>query len=114
LLDAHTVAEERCNVKAEVPVDGMTRKMKDQIQCRKKSHPGQTDAERWEAIYKILFPDEVVPDPCKLKFPCLAVFLLHSLGVYITALVIVTHSRKTSNPYQITTSKDKDFNLQTL
>jgi hypothetical protein len=48
-------------------VDGMTRKMKDQIQCRRKSHPGQTDAEKWEAIYKILFPNEVVPDPCKLN-----------------------------------------------
>ncbi|KIM98284.1 hypothetical protein OIDMADRAFT_146920 [Oidiodendron maius Zn] len=63
LLDAHTVAEERCNLNAEEPVDGVTRKMKDQLQCRKKLHPGQTDAEKWEAIYKVLFPDEVVPDP---------------------------------------------------
>jgi hypothetical protein len=63
-LDAHTVAEERCNVKIGEPVDGMTRKMKEQIQSRRKTHPGQTDAEKWEQIYKILFPNEAVPHPC--------------------------------------------------
>lgn len=60
--------EERCDVKVGELTDGITRKMKDQIQCRKKSHPGQTAAGKWEQIYKILFPNEVVPNPCTFTF----------------------------------------------
>lgn len=91
----------------------MTRKMKDQIQCRKKLHPGQTEAEKWEAIYKILFPDEVVPDPCELRFlsPCRFPHP-RSLRIYIV-LKLVTNTLKILSPYQITTSNDKDVNLQT-
>ena len=54
----------RCEAKTDEQVDGMTRKMKDQIQCRRKSHPGQTEGEKWEQIYKIIFPNNAVPDPC--------------------------------------------------
>lgn len=59
------MSEERCEANTDVQVDGMTRKMKDQIQCRKKPYRGQTEAEKWEQIYKILFPAEVVPDPSR-------------------------------------------------
>ena len=58
------MGQERCEAKTDVQADGMNRKMKDQIQCRRKPHPGQTDGEKWEQIYKILFPNEAVPDPC--------------------------------------------------
>ncbi|CZR68082.1 uncharacterized protein PAC_17981 [Phialocephala subalpina] len=63
-LEAHSMSEERCEPKIDEHLDGMTRKMKDQIQCRRKPHPGQTDEEKWQHIYKILFPDgTVVHDP---------------------------------------------------
>jgi len=40
--------------------------MKAMLQCKRKAFPGQTEAERWKQIYKILFPDdEEVPDPCR-------------------------------------------------
>ncbi|CAG8952860.1 hypothetical protein HYFRA_00007574 [Hymenoscyphus fraxineus] len=62
-LEAHNMGEERCEAAPDKQVDGMTRKMRDQIRNRKKPYPGQTDGEKWENIYKILFPNETVPDP---------------------------------------------------
>jgi len=41
--------------------------MKEQLQCRKKTHQGQSEAERWQQIYQIIFPAEIVPSPCKLS-----------------------------------------------
>jgi Zn-finger nucleic acid-binding protein len=64
-LDSHIEADRGCNTKPTEHVDGITKKMKEQIQCRKKAFPGQTEAERWKQIYQILFPDEAVPSPCK-------------------------------------------------
>ncbi len=47
-------------------VDGITRKMRERLQSRKKAYPGQTEAERWREIYRVLFPNvEEIPDPCK-------------------------------------------------
>ncbi|KAH8669642.1 hypothetical protein BGZ60DRAFT_528116 [Tricladium varicosporioides] len=62
-LEAHNMGQERCEAKVDGVVDGMTRRMKDQIHCRRKLHPGQTDVEKWEQIYKILFFNEPVPNP---------------------------------------------------
>lgn len=36
-----------------------------EAKLRRKSTRGQSDLERWEAIYRLLFPGEVVPSPCK-------------------------------------------------
>ncbi|RDL34478.1 uncharacterized protein BP5553_07606 [Venustampulla echinocandica] len=46
-LGAHNMSQDRCEAKTGEQIDGMTRKMKDQIQYRKKPHPGQTDVEKW-------------------------------------------------------------------
>jgi hypothetical protein len=54
----------RCEINAEEQVFGMTVDMQKQIRCRKKPNPGQTEHEKWEQIYRILFPGEDVPDPC--------------------------------------------------
>jgi hypothetical protein len=51
-------------------MDGITRKMKLLLQCKRKAFPGQTEAERWKQVYQILFPlDEEAPDPCKPLSP---------------------------------------------
>jgi hypothetical protein len=64
----HFTAPEGCDVKAsnpELPVEGITDKLQKQLQCRKKLYPGQTEAERWQQVYQLLFPNEIVPSPCK-------------------------------------------------
>ncbi|KAH8742297.1 hypothetical protein BGZ57DRAFT_741393, partial [Hyaloscypha finlandica] len=62
LLRTHTMGP-RCEINAEEQVFGMTVDMQKQIRCRKKPNPGQTEHEKWEQIYRILFPGEDVPDP---------------------------------------------------
>lgn len=64
-LDTHVEAIEACELKVDQPVDGVTSKIKERLQCRKKAYPGQTEADRWEEVYRILFPNEEVPSPCK-------------------------------------------------
>jgi hypothetical protein len=64
----HIVAPVGCVVREsnpELPVEGITDRQKELIQCRKKLYPGQTEVERWQQIYQLLFPNEIVPSPCK-------------------------------------------------
>ncbi|KAF4632584.1 hypothetical protein G7Y89_g5539 [Cudoniella acicularis] len=64
-LDAHlTVASsDICEVQLGHPPAGITTAMERKLRSRKKSHPNQTDEERWVEIYKLLFPDTEVPSP---------------------------------------------------
>jgi hypothetical protein len=64
-LDAHIEATEGCRARVDQPVDGITRKIKERLQSRKKAYPGQTEADRWGEVYQVLFPNEEVPSPCK-------------------------------------------------
>jgi hypothetical protein len=52
----------------EKTVEGITDRLKEQLQCRKKLYPGQTEAEKWQQMYRLLFPNEIVPSPCKSTF----------------------------------------------
>lgn len=61
----HIEALEGCEIRVLEQIDGITSKMKEQLQCRKKAYPGQSEAERWTDIYRILFPNEEAPSPCK-------------------------------------------------
>jgi hypothetical protein len=64
----HFTAPEGCDVRAsnpEIPVEGITDRLQKQLQCRKKLYAGQTEAERWQKVYQLLFPNEIVPSPCK-------------------------------------------------
>ena len=57
-LDDHIEARQPCEYKASEPIDGVTRKMSEQLQRRRKDHPGQTEAESWIKVYEIPFPGE--------------------------------------------------------
>jgi hypothetical protein len=62
-LDTHIEAAAGCEARADQPVDGVTGKIKQRLQSRKKAYPGQTEADRWGEVYQILFPNEEVPSP---------------------------------------------------
>ena len=49
------------------PPDGITPENEKQLKSRKKTHPNQSDGDRWKDIYKLLFPNEEVPSPCKRR-----------------------------------------------
>jgi hypothetical protein len=46
-------------------VAGITNQIEKLLHSRKKAYRGQTEKERWEEIYRILFPHDNVPSPCK-------------------------------------------------
>ncbi|KAH9203629.1 hypothetical protein DL95DRAFT_501668 [Leptodontidium sp. 2 PMI_412] len=62
-LDVHFEANEGCESRPMKIVEGITAKMEKQLRCRKKAYRGQSESERWKEIYKLLFPQEAVPDP---------------------------------------------------
>jgi len=64
-LDEHIRATEICELQAGQPPEGLTVEAERKIRIRKKLHPGQTEEDRWREIYKLLFPTEEIPSPCK-------------------------------------------------
>ncbi|KAG9237203.1 hypothetical protein BJ875DRAFT_454343 [Amylocarpus encephaloides] len=65
LLDMHIVADvtEICRVIQGSAPAGVTPENELKLRSKKKSRPGMTEKERWEDIYRILFPDEAIPSP---------------------------------------------------
>jgi hypothetical protein len=45
--------------------DGITPQVAAQLKSRKKASPDQSVPERWKDIYRLLFPNELVPMPCE-------------------------------------------------
>jgi hypothetical protein len=64
-LDTHIEAPKGCEARLDQPIDGITGKIKERLQSRKKAYPGQTGADTWGEVYQVLFPNEEVPSPCK-------------------------------------------------
>ncbi|KAH9214585.1 hypothetical protein DL95DRAFT_446352 [Leptodontidium sp. 2 PMI_412] len=63
-LDVHIKSDEGCRSRElATPLDGITSKLRKQIQCRKKAHLGQTEESRWKQIYKTIFPGVLAPEP---------------------------------------------------
>jgi hypothetical protein len=46
-------------------VEGFDLDVEAKLKRRRKTTPDQTDTERWEEIYRLLFPGEDIPFPCK-------------------------------------------------
>jgi len=66
-LIAHIILDstEICQVKSGHPPDGLTPEIGRKLRSKKKAHLNQSDEDRWRDIYRLLFPDEDVPSPCK-------------------------------------------------
>jgi hypothetical protein len=56
----------RCQVQPEQVFDGITPETEKLLRSRKKEYRDQSEPELWKRMYRILFPDEFVPPPCKL------------------------------------------------
>jgi len=67
LLKSHSRDEaNRCQVHPEQVLDGITPEAERLLRSRKKEYRGQSEPELWRKMYRTLFPDEIVPSPCKL------------------------------------------------
>ncbi|KAG4432083.1 hypothetical protein IFR05_012437 [Cadophora sp. M221] len=63
LLDNHINAAQACDY-IESPqggIHGINRSLKDLISSRKRLFPGQTERNKWEHIYQLIFPGELLP-----------------------------------------------------
>jgi hypothetical protein len=67
-LTAHRIvdATKICQVKPGHPPGGLTAEIERKLRSRKKAHRNQSDEDRWGDMYRLLFPNEDVPSPCKL------------------------------------------------
>jgi hypothetical protein len=66
-LKKHVLEAKGCEVKEGQPVEGITSDIEKQLKSRKKTRRDQPEAERWQEMYRILFPMEEVPSPCMPK-----------------------------------------------
>jgi hypothetical protein len=64
-VNQHLKEPKACELVEIDQVDGVTSDMMERLRCKKKVHKGQTEDEKWEEIYKLLFPNEIAPSPCK-------------------------------------------------
>ena len=65
-LKEHQRRPEGCEVREEGPKEGFDKEQEKRLKSRKRPPIGQTEIEKWNAVYLILFPeDEQIPSPCK-------------------------------------------------
>lgn len=64
-LDAHLTVVNICSLQIGQATEGVTADLEKKLKSRKKSSPDQTEEARWKEIYGLLFPNAVVPNPCK-------------------------------------------------
>lgn len=62
-VNEHQKEPEPCLLTETELGDGLTSDIVEKLKSRKKSDKNQTESERWREIYKLLFPQDLVPDP---------------------------------------------------
>jgi hypothetical protein len=60
-LQSHFMAIDPCGLQESVAAEGITPALEKQLRSRKKTNKAQTEDERWQHIYRIIFPMEIVP-----------------------------------------------------
>jgi hypothetical protein len=78
-LGFHLNQTVRCEQQLSQQVEGITSQQLEKLKSKKRACSDQTEEDRWREVYRICFPEEIVPTPCRrIKFHCL--FLLNLLS----------------------------------
>jgi len=56
---------EGCEVRSRNPPADITAKQEKQLKSKRYATRYQTEEEKWREVYRLLFPGEPVPSPCK-------------------------------------------------
>lgn len=67
-MKTHLKAKTVCEHVEGQPVEGFELDVEAKLKRRRKATRDETEVERWEGIYRLLFPGEAVPSPCKQIF----------------------------------------------
>lgn len=62
-VDEHLKAVKGCDLSLAEEAEGITAKIEKQLRSRKKTHKDQTEEERWEEMYRLIFPGDLIPSP---------------------------------------------------
>ena len=65
----HLTRTQGCELRDVQIGDGITNEIVEQLKCKKKTHRGETEEDRWQKIYALLFPGASLPSPCKCASP---------------------------------------------
>ena len=76
-LAEHEMSVVGCEVLDIIPPGDITTYQEKQLKSRKHTTRRQSDKEKWDDIYRLLFPNEEIPSPCKLS---LGIPSVHSQG----------------------------------
>jgi hypothetical protein len=68
-VNIHLQEPKGCELKNIEQPDGITPEVYERLHSKKKVQRDQTEADRWKDIYKLLFPNEMIPSPCKSYSP---------------------------------------------
>jgi hypothetical protein len=80
-VNDHLKEPKGCELLEVVQQDGITNEIVEKLRSKKKAHRDQSEEDRWKEIYQILFPGEMVPNPCKSCDPY--IILQHHLEMHI-------------------------------
>ncbi|KAH9210188.1 hypothetical protein DL95DRAFT_413234 [Leptodontidium sp. 2 PMI_412] len=62
-VNLHLMEQDVCERRDVEHVDGVTTEIFEKLRSKKKTQRDQTEADRWKDIYKLLFPNEMIPSP---------------------------------------------------
>lgn len=66
-LQVHMRTDPPCEVRVQVPVEGIDSAQEKLLRSRKKAQKNMTEEEKWRDMYRILFP---AGDPNSIPTPC--------------------------------------------
>ncbi|KAG4436548.1 hypothetical protein IFR05_007986 [Cadophora sp. M221] len=62
-VNLHLMEQDVCERRDVEHADGVTTEIFEKLRSKKKTQRDQTEADRWKDIYKLLFPNEMIPSP---------------------------------------------------
>jgi len=85
-LKEHQRRPEGCEVREEGPKEGFDKEQEKRLKSRKRPPIGQTEIEKWNAVYLILFPEDEskIPSPCKTSPLVMAVQMTNEVQFMTT------------------------------
>lgn len=97
-LKEHQRRPEGCEVREEGPKEGFDKEQEKRLKSRKRPPIGQTEIEKWNAVYLILFPEDEpskIPSPCKTSPLVMAVQMTNEIQFMTTTRSLL---KRAGNP----------------
>ena len=97
----HLSRIQSCELRNILIADGVTIEIAEQLKSKKKSHRGESEKDRWQKIYRLLFPRDGDPGPSPCEFgPWPLLFLRPAREPYSPSASPNMH-HQTSSPLMI-------------